>query len=456
MIRAGLGYAIGAFFFCAALAPRPMIADSLQDCKDRVGALQEQHANDPDLAIEACTNFLATAEDDQALQGHLFRAIAYFYKPDYYHAVKDFDVVINQRQVQVAYIYRGLAYMGEMADDPAFADSAISDLTNAANLGSVDDEKKAQFWPAYLTRAGTNLKKGEDENALSDEDEAVRLNPEKAVAIKADFAQSYKQRAMQSLANGQYDRAASDFQHAIQLDPTGAGKLTPYLTEAQSGQLGPYSAIARGIQHAEDQDYEQALKDYSEAIRMNPHLAEAYLDRGYAHMGLDGFEDARTDFAEAIRLDENDWSGYYARGKLYESMDQFDQAAADFNQASAIIERVHDWEYDYAKGLIENARKSLQFSRTIQDRWVSYLKEIQAARTYSNWTDSPYDLYVAHHSLGTGVAVEPPVNPQPAAPKDNPPQPGRPVLVVVMVGIIVVVVLFATIVLARRRRRQTD
>lgn len=449
-MKGRLACAIGTLVFCAALARRPAFADSLEDCKNRVEALQNRQANDPDLTIETCTSFLKTAKGNEALQGHYYLAMAHFQKPDYYHAIKELDTVIDGSRMQMAYFNRGLAYMGEMEDDPAFADSAISDLNEAANRGTLDNEKKALFWPAYLTRAITNLKKGEDENAQSDEDAAISLNPEKAVAIKADFGQAYAQRALQSLASGQYDRAATDLQHAIQLDPQSTDRLTPYLKEAQSRQPGPYSAIARGEQHAEGQDYEQALKDYSEAIQANSHLAVAYLERGSVYRAVNRFEDALADFAQAIRLDQNDWAGYYDRGQLYLSVDQFDQAATDFNQASAIIDRVHDWAYDYKKERLENAQKSLQFNRTIQGRWVSYLKEIQAANTYSNWSAPPYDLYVRHHGSPTDAALESPGSGQSSAPKDHLQQPRRPILVVVMLGI-VVVVLFSTVILFFRK-----
>src|SRR5258708_16016648 len=156
MIRVRLACAIGAFLACAALAPISAIADSLQECKDRTEALRNEQANDSDFAIEACTNFLAIAQGDQRIQGYFYRAIAYFGKHDYYHAVKDFDEVISKKEViskravQLAYIDQGLAYEYQMADDGAFADLAISDLTDAASLQpAVENKTKAQFWPAY-------------------------------------------------------------------------------------------------------------------------------------------------------------------------------------------------------------------------------------------------------------------------------------------------------------------
>jgi tetratricopeptide (TPR) repeat protein len=459
MIRVRLACAIGAFLVCAALAPIPAIADSLQRCKDRTEALRNEQANDSDFAIEACTNFLATAQGDQRIQGYLYRAIAYFDKHDYYHAVKDFDKVISKneviskRAVQLAYIDQGLAYENQMADDPAFADRAISDLTEADKLeAGVEDKTKAQFWQAYLVRATTNLKKGEDDQALADEAEAIQLNPDTEVAIKAGFAQAYTQRGWQSLASGKYGQAVHDFQQAIQLDPTTADKLAAYLTEAQSRQPGPYSSIARGDQHAEDQSYTSALNDYAEAIRANPNLAEAYLHRGYVHEALDQFTDARADFDEAIRLNRNDWLGFYERGKLYQSMDQFDKATEDFDQTSAIVERVHDSAYQAEKERIANARKSVEFSSTIENHWISYLKEIQAAKTYPNWSGAPYDLYVEHHRLQNDVALQPEQadKRQQTGPRDR---GRRPILAVVMVGIIVIIALFSAVLFRGLRSR---
>jgi tetratricopeptide (TPR) repeat protein len=390
-VRVRLASAIGIFLAWAALATTPAVADSWQDC---------MQSKDPDLAIDGCTNFLATAQGDEVIQGHYGRAVAYFNKHDYYHAVKDFDVVITKRPLQGAYINRGLAYEGQIADDPAFADQAISDLTEAANLQpGVDDKTRGQFWGAYLTRAIENLKRGKDAQALEDEGVAIQLNPDKAIAIKADFAQAYEQRAGQNLAGGRYDGAVSDFRQAIQLDPTTADKLAPYLTEAQSRHPGPYAAIVRGNQHEEDHDYEQALIDFTEAIHANPHLAEAHLGRGHACRALDHFENAREEFDEAIRLAPKDWRGFYASGRLYQSTNQFENAAKDFDQASAIVEEVRDPGYQAEKYQIERARKSLEFSSTTEGHWISYLKEIQAANTYVNWSDKPYDLYLKEQGL---------------------------------------------------------
>ena len=48
---------------------------------------------------------------------------------------------------------------------------------------------------------------------------------------------------------------------------------------------------------------DQAIKDFDEALRLNPKLATAYWQRGVAYAKRRGFDPASNDYDEAIRLD---------------------------------------------------------------------------------------------------------------------------------------------------------
>jgi len=80
-------------------------------------------------------------------------------------------------------------------------------------------------------------------------------------------------------------------------------------------------------------------------------------------------------------------------------MDQFDEARDDFNQASKAVDQVRDVNADNDKKAISEALKSLQFDSTLVDHWVSYLKQIQTADNYQNWSSAPYDLYAERQRL---------------------------------------------------------
>jgi tetratricopeptide (TPR) repeat protein len=49
-------------------------------------------------------------------------------------------------------------------------------------------------------------------------------------------------------------------------------------------------------------DYDGAIQDYNEAIRLKPDFAEAFNDRGNAYYDKDDYEQAIRDYDEAIHL----------------------------------------------------------------------------------------------------------------------------------------------------------
>src|SRR5439155_869351 len=63
-------------------------------------------------------------------------------------------------------------------------------------------------------------------------------------------------------------------------------------------------------------DYEQALADFSAAVRLDPHESVAYNNRGNARYFLKDYEHALMDFAEAIRLDPHGPVAYNSRAVL--------------------------------------------------------------------------------------------------------------------------------------------
>src|SRR6202035_3713353 len=60
--------------------------------------------------------------------------------------------------------------------------------------------------------------------------------------------------------------------------------------------------------------FDQAVADFTEAIRLNPKLSEAYAGRGFAYLRKGEPQKAITDLTEAIRLDANSQDAYYNRG----------------------------------------------------------------------------------------------------------------------------------------------
>ena len=64
-----------------------------------------------------------------------------------------------------------------------------------------------------------------------------------------------------------------------------------------------WASIARGDAYLDDEQYQQAIDSYNEAIRLRPGDAEAWNDRGIAYAYSGETDKAITDYDTAIRLD---------------------------------------------------------------------------------------------------------------------------------------------------------
>jgi WD40 repeat protein/tetratricopeptide (TPR) repeat protein len=92
----------------------------------------------------------------------------------------------------------------------------------------------------------------------------------------------------------------------------------------------------RGRAHAEKGELAQAIAAYDEAIKLDPHWAEYYLDRGQARASKRDLDQALADFTEAIRLDPTEAEPWAERGSLYIDKGEPQKAAADFKEALRI------------------------------------------------------------------------------------------------------------------------
>jgi tetratricopeptide (TPR) repeat protein len=105
----------------------------------------------------------------------------------------------------------------------------------------------------------------------------------------------------------------------------------------QSGQWsgeGLASAFNnRGGAYNDKKDYDRAIADFDQAIRLDPKYAFAYKNRGTAYYGKNDYDRAFADFGQAIRLDPKYAAAYGDRGNLYDDKKDYDRAIADYDQA---------------------------------------------------------------------------------------------------------------------------
>ena len=96
-------------------------------------------------------------------------------------------------------------------------------------------------------------------------------------------------------------------------------------------------------------DTDRAIADYTEAIRLDPKLANAYNNRGTAYRDKGDTDRAIADFTEAIRLDPKYANAYVNRGLAYEKLADFARARSDFNATLGLSQKGTTWPQDKAR-----------------------------------------------------------------------------------------------------------
>lgn len=145
-------------------------------------------------------------------------------------------------------------------------------------------------------------------------DEAVRLKTELEAKARGSW-KNYNQ-GIASYELGEYQKAIADCTEAIRIDPS--------LSMAYS---------LRGEAHLELGEHEQAIADYTEAIRIDPDDPVAYRLRRAAHLELGEYERVIRDCGLAIRRDPTDADAYCDRGLAQHALGHYLQAISDLTEA---------------------------------------------------------------------------------------------------------------------------
>jgi lipoprotein NlpI len=114
----------------------------------------------------------------------------------------------------------------------------------------------------------------------------------------------------------EWDLAIADFTQALKLDPS-------YLETYQ------YRAVA----YLESKHVDLAIGDITALIARKPYLVDAYGQRGELYAALDNYDAAIADFTAVINLQPKESEGYEARGAIYRAKGDLAHAMADDAQA---------------------------------------------------------------------------------------------------------------------------
>jgi tetratricopeptide (TPR) repeat protein len=89
----------------------------------------------------------------------------------------------------------------------------------------------------------------------------------------------------------------------------------------------------RGVEWDAKKDYDRAIADYSEAIKLNSKYAEAFNNRGRMYRAKRERDLALADYESAIRLAPKRGLYHRSRGNVLMDMREYEKALASFNEA---------------------------------------------------------------------------------------------------------------------------
>lgn len=135
----------------------------------------------------------------------------------------------------------------------------------------------------------------------------------------AGTANDYLERGKAFAAKGNYQNAVADYTESLRLSPVNG--IVYYHRAKALEELGKI---------------DEAIKDYHLMIAYKTDLAKAHYNRGTLYMEKQNFYAAIDDFDASLAIDPKYTNAYYNRGHSYWSLGKFDKSLSDLSRAIAL------------------------------------------------------------------------------------------------------------------------
>ena len=121
---------------------------------------------------------------------------------------------------------------------------------------------------------------------------------------------------------GKYEEAIIDYSRIIQL-----GLVTEFFLIYNN----------RGICHRAIGQFDLAMNDLNEAIRINDSYRDAYNNRGMVLADLGKYKEAISDYNVSIKLDKTYWYAYNNRAMSYWELGDIEKAKKDYEIVRGLV-----------------------------------------------------------------------------------------------------------------------
>lgn len=219
-------------------------------------------------------NQIPNQNSNQNARSHLDRAIALYNQGDRQAALDNLNQAtrINPRFSQ-AWHSRGYL-LGELGR----SEEAIASFDKAIQINN--GWLQSSIFEAYFLRGNVRSDRGDYRGAKTDYDAAISFKPKQNLGV------IYAMRGLNFQRQGNNQAAIADFNQAIRLEPN-----------------NPIAFLARGYSYHLQQDYQGATAAYEKAIAQNAKLLPAVNNLGLIKYELQDTEGAIRQFQAAIAID---------------------------------------------------------------------------------------------------------------------------------------------------------
>ncbi|XP_057958412.1 cell division cycle protein 27 homolog B [Malania oleifera] len=104
-------------------------------------------------------------------------------------------------------------------------------------------------------------------------------------------------------------------------------------------RLAPQSWCAMGNCYSLQKDHETALKNFQRAVQLNSRFTYAHTLCGHEHVALEDYENGIKCYQTALRIDEGHYNSWYGLGMIYLRQEKFEFAEHHFRMACQINPR---------------------------------------------------------------------------------------------------------------------
>ena len=249
---------------------------------------------------------------------------------------------------------------GQQKKPQNFKDPRVNQKVMVIKAGAELKTPKATVWKGYLGEVFTvSMTNGEWlwidkkggwlwEKEVIPFDSAIKLLTERVTKEKS--AENYHLRGVAYLAHKQNDQAIADFTESLRLQPKNAGALNnrgqasynkgdsassvnDYTTAISIDAKNPLILNNRALAYIQLDDQTHALSDLQAALTLVPDYAEALNNRGVVQLKLEKYDDAIADFTNALAIDAKYADAIENRAFAYLQKNDQTRAVADLETA---------------------------------------------------------------------------------------------------------------------------